>query len=107
MNEQTELLKKNLGFYFSPASIRVILQACKDAGLTWYVQTDREDKFIPIDLEEANSNPRESCMPRVNGKPFRCECGCNVFKELDNLQYRCNACSSVYQGYKEAQHEQN
>ena len=40
-------------------------------------------------------------MPRVNGKTFRCECGCNVFTEIGPLKYRCNGCRALYQGEKD------
>jgi len=40
-------------------------------------------------------------MPRVNGKHFRCSCGCNVFTEYEPLKYRCNSCDTCYQGEKE------
>lgn len=32
----------------------------------------------------------------VGGKPFRCECGCNVFTLKDRV-YSCNACKSTYE----------
>ncbi len=47
--------------------------------------------------DAATAECPETVMPRVNGKPFRCECGCNVFTKLDNF-YRCNACSLEYEG---------
>jgi len=39
-------------------------------------------------------------MPVVDGKRFRCECGCNVFHHFNGNpnQYECNACSNVYEG---------
>ena len=39
-------------------------------------------------------------MLRLDGKPFRCECGCNVFKQIgrDSGHYRCNACGTIYEG---------
>jgi hypothetical protein len=55
----------------------------------------------------ATDTPRD-VMPRVGGKPFRCECGCNVFREVKEppvvlqhpeemrgpapLTYQCNSC---------------
>ncbi len=65
MNAQTEKLLekierlyiKQVEFYANPpaphALAKSILQACKEAGLTWYMVTDREDKFIPIDFQGA------------------------------------------------------
>jgi hypothetical protein len=41
---------------------------------------------------------RENFMPRVNGKPFRCECGCNVFHKDDEGHFICNACETAYEG---------
>jgi len=45
-------------------------------------------------------------MVKVNGKTFRCECGCNVFRHpydpktqtpiLD--KYNCNGCGTTYTG---------
>ena len=37
-------------------------------------------------------------MPRVNGKSFRCDCGCNVFKEISPKKFKCNSCSSIWSG---------
>ena len=40
------------------------------------------------------------CM--IEGKPFRCECGCNVFRKLlkEPHKYVCNSCGAVYTGVK-------
>lgn len=37
-------------------------------------------------------------MPKLNGKSFRCECGCNVFhkKVSDPNRFICNCCKTVY-----------
>jgi hypothetical protein len=40
-------------------------------------------------------------MPRVDGKPFRCKCGCNVFHKpvSKNKQlFECNSCGDRYNG---------
>lgn len=40
-------------------------------------------------------------MIKVNGKPFRCSCNCNVFTKPDDtklLQYECNCCGETYSG---------
>jgi hypothetical protein len=37
-------------------------------------------------------------MPKVDGKHFRCECGCNVFTEYERYKYRCNSCYATYCG---------
>ena len=43
------------------------------------------------------------CTPRVNGKPFHCICGGNVFTRLKSMDhvygvYECNACHAQYEG---------
>lgn len=38
---------------------------------------------------------------KVGGKPFRCDCGCNVFRKLEPppfLRYECNSCHARYTG---------
>ena len=40
----------------------------------------------------------EQVMPTIDGIPFRCDCGCNVFTKIGEYQYRCNACRVEYQG---------
>lgn len=53
-------------------------------------------EFIESPIEEL----WEGChILKVAGKPFRCECGCNVFKHLsvDRTRYKCNACDAIYQ----------
>lgn len=40
---------------------------------------------------------RRQVQPRVDGKPFRCECGCNVFTRSGNI-FQCNACRTKYEG---------
>lgn len=51
---------------------------------------------------KASNNYLESAnyTPRVDGKPFRCSCGCNVFRKPTGKPdiYVCNACSTHYQG---------
>lgn len=48
--------------------------------------------------------PPELFQARVNGKPFRCECGCNVFRRRGSVSQRkgrtyiCNACGNEYEG---------
>jgi len=39
-------------------------------------------------------------MINVMGKPFRCDCGCNVFSELEASRphYKCNSCGANYLG---------
>lgn len=36
-------------------------------------------------------------MFTVMGQPYRCECGCNVFRyNIKHTQAKCNACNTVY-----------
>lgn len=39
-------------------------------------------------------------MPRIDGKAFRCECGCNVFRKsaIVTNRYKCNSCGATYIG---------
>lgn len=40
----------------------------------------------------------------VDGKSFRCACGCNVFHKPDDKRqeiYQCNACEQWYRGERE------
>jgi len=39
---------------------------------------------------------REQATLRVNGEPFRCLCGCNVFTKEREHRYSCNACGEWY-----------
>lgn len=39
----------------------------------------------------------EQTMPKVDGKPFRCACGCNVFMRRGD-RYTCNGCRNRYEG---------
>lgn len=43
----------------------------------------------------------EQVMPKVGGKSFRCDCGCNVFTKIGDYRYECNACTARYQGEPE------
>ena len=40
----------------------------------------------------------EQFMPRVNGKSWHCECGCNVFHKPDGEPdvFECNACGAWF-----------
>ena len=40
-------------------------------------------------------------MPIINGKAFRCDCGCNVFTEVDMLRFKCNGCGARWIGEKD------
>ena len=43
---------------------------------------------------------KSNVMPKINGKCFRCECGCNVFHHPteDDLLFECNSCEEWYRG---------
>lgn len=40
----------------------------------------------------------QSFMPKIDGKFFRCECGCNVFAKSSTRPdyYKCNSCNLIY-----------
>jgi len=44
----------------------------------------------------------EQVMVRVNGEPFRCDCGCNVLTRVggcgSEILYRCNGCLAQWLG---------
>ena len=48
------------------------------------------------EIEKHKENP--NILLKVGGKPFRCECGCNVFHHpgTDADEYCCNACGSRF-----------
>ena len=49
------------------------------------------------DEKPINCKP-EDRMIYIEGKNFRCDCGCNVFREYEKLKYTCNACNAKYIG---------
>lgn len=57
-----------------------------------------EDYLAPEPIEPLTAPV--DVMPRVNGKPFRCTCGCNVFRQQpdDKTKYVCNSCQFVWVG---------
>ena len=60
-----------------------------------YPEPPKEEAWVAVEPEQA--------MPRVNGKPFRCECGCNVFTFLAKRaggggRYKCSACGAIWEG---------
>lgn len=40
-------------------------------------------------------------MPKINSKAFRCDCGANVFTEVEPLRYKCNGCGARWIGEKD------
>ena len=59
-------------------------------------------KSYTIRLEERRWNKPEwgdkDFMPKIDGKSFRCECGCNIFRKSNIVvgKYKCNACGATY-----------
>ena len=54
-------------------------------------------KAEPVKNEDGS---RKQFMFRVDGKPFRCACGCNVFHKPDASRpeiVRCNACEATFE----------
>ena len=47
--------------------------------------------------------PRQT-MPIVGGRPFRCECNCNVFTQNSPTEFVCNACEATYHGSPKEDH---
>lgn len=62
---------------------------------------DRIDAYLKDDdATPSDTLTEEQFMPRIDGKSFRCECGCNVFKKLvqrPNI-FVCNGCANRYEG---------
>lgn len=46
--------------------------------------------------------PQGDVMLYVNKQLMSCDCGCNVFRHVDNdaSRYRCNACAATYAGVR-------
>lgn len=53
-----------------------------------------------LDHRHASTEGQPDVMPKVDGKAFRCDCGCNVFKNPKGEPhvYVCNACGDRYRG---------
>lgn len=74
---------------------------CRECQLVW----DRElvSRWKP-EIEAAEKRiaaaAGQSVMLTVGGKPFRCQCGCNVLHRLSGERdlYACNACEIQYEG---------
>jgi predicted SprT family Zn-dependent metalloprotease len=61
-------------------------------------------KALRVLLRATASRAPKDTMLRVDGKPFRCECGCNVFRPIGvaldgEKHYRCNSCDAVLAGF--------
>lgn len=52
-------------------------------------------KMTKEEIDKHNENP--NILLTVNGKKFRCQCGCNVFHHIDDdAVFICNSCDSEY-----------
>lgn len=49
------------------------------------------------EINKYNENP--NILLTIAGKPYRCECGCNVFHhpDIDADVYACNACERSFE----------
>lgn len=51
-------------------------------------------------MPDEKETPEPNILLKVAGKPFRCDCGCNVFNQpkpvSDPGRYVCNACATEY-----------
>ena len=53
-------------------------------------------KMTQEQIDKHNENP--NILVTVEGKNFRCQCGCNVFHHLDDDDiFICNSCNSEYE----------
>lgn len=50
----------------------------------------------PLLMTQEEKNARPDTLIQVEGKTFRCDCGCNVFKRHDKTAYSCNACEAIW-----------
>ena len=59
---------------------------------------------IEVTSKEFEETHGDQKMFYINGdkRSFRCECGCNVFRELKHKPsyYKCNACNNIYESVK-------
>jgi len=51
-------------------------------------------------MPDEKETPEPNILLKVAGKPFSCNCGCNVFNKpkpvSDPDRYACNACAAEY-----------
>lgn len=81
--------------------VYAVLAATADLTLTNLSDVERAEDFIKearLVLKHWPAEKPHAAMLRVNGKPFRCECGTNVFSTSDEHIYTCNGCGNVYEG---------
>lgn len=81
---------------------------CASVFYTGHSSADHGDdcKTIPVlrervrlTVEFADPVPPD-VMPMIDGRSFRCSCGCNVFRhpEGEPLVFVCNGCRARYRG---------
>ncbi len=51
-------------------------------------------------IADTNRPIESNIMVKIDGKVFRCDCGCNVFHKpaYEMYIYECNACAAWYKG---------
>jgi len=60
------------------------------------------DEVSLTKMDEISLSREETgdCIIKIDGKTFRCECGCNVFRRIGELRYECNSCRATFTGEK-------
>ena len=83
-----------------PENIAVECQDCNEVLFEYDKPADkaaiRKQDLLVAPIKETRKCTGEQVMPRVNGLPFRCSCGCNVFTKANSVEMRCNSCRSRY-----------
>jgi len=83
-------------------ALQTLIRLYKQTGeltlLCWCAPKRCHAEVIKAALEWMISN--EDVMIKIEGKSFRCECGCNVFKHNPrNInKFICNSCGTTYTG---------
>jgi len=64
------------------------------------ILSDLLDHYIASKTPASQDLSIHSYMPHVNGNPFYCSCGANIFRKLksDPAVFVCNACGLQYRG---------
>lgn len=87
---------------------RTLYEACPDCELEtarafvehWGDAVDAARKVIADGSIAQPLQPVANVLLKVGGRPFRCECKCNVFHHPEGKPsvYACNACELQYEG---------
>lgn len=65
-----------------------------------------EDRTAPVNMRLPEGfEPGRQTTVTVEGEPFRCKCGANVFTEYAPRKYRCNACRREWEGEPESKND--